>query len=300
MNSGNSMKYGIKKIGVIGAGQMGSGIAQVAAQSKFQVILNDIDEMFIRNGIESIRKNLQILVKKGKMREQEVEALLSRINCTVDLSPVGEESDFIIEAVPENLPLKKRIFENLDNICSSHAIFASNTSSLSITEIAAATKRPDKVIGMHFSNPVPIMRNVELIKGMVTSKETLEITMRLARDFGKEVILAKDLPGFCGNRLLPLFLNEAFYVLMEGISTAEDIDKEIRLGLRHPMGPLELSDFIGLDTVLAILDYLHKECGEKYRPCPLLRQYVRAGYLGVKTGRGVFEYPHSQKGQDRE
>jgi 3-hydroxybutyryl-CoA dehydrogenase len=292
------MQSRIKKIGVVGAGQMGSGIVQVAAQSGFQVILNDIDETFIRNGMESIRKSLQILVKKGKIGEQEVEALFSRINCTVDLSEVGKESDFIIEAVPENLSLKKRIFENLDRICPGHTIFASNTSSLSITEIAAATKRPDKVIGMHFSNPVPVMRNVELIKGMVTSEETLEITKNLAIDLGKEVILAKDLPGFCGNRLLLLFLNEAFYVLMEGIATAEDIDKEIRLGLRHPMGPLELSDFIGLDTVLAILDYLHKECGEKYRPCPLLRQYVRAGYLGVKTGRGVFEYPRSPRGED--
>lgn len=285
----------VKKICVLGAGQMGSGIAQVGAQSGFQISMMDVEDGLLERGMQSIKKSLGIYLSKGKLSQSQVNEIMGRIKVSTELKDAVGEADIVIEAVPENMALKQRIFKELDNLCLEHTILATNTSSLSISVLASVTRRADKVIGMHFSNPVPVMKGVEIISGVETSEETRSTIEDLAKRFGKEAYFAKDFPGFMGNRLLPLFINEAFYVLWQGISEAEDIDKGIKLTLRHPMGPLELADFIGLDTLLSILEYLHREIGEKYRPCPLLRQLVNSGQLGVKTEKGVYYYRNGEK-----
>jgi 3-hydroxybutyryl-CoA dehydrogenase len=280
----------VKNIAVIGAGLMGAGIAQVAAQAGYHVVLRDVSKECIDRGMNDIHKSLEIMKKDGKITGEDVEKVLGRIQTTIDLKQAAEKADLIIEAIPEDLELKKKLFKELEEFCSSHAIFATNTSSLSITAMASATNRPDKFVGMHFSSPVPVMKGIELIRGRDTSEETMETVKVVSQSMGKEFFLAADFPGFAGNRLLPLFINEAFYVVWQNISCPEDIDKACKLQLRHPMGPLELADFVGLDTLLSVLEYLHKEIDEKYRPCPLLKQLVAAGHLGRKTKRGVYDY----------
>ncbi len=280
----------VRKIAVLGAGIMGSGIAQVAAQAGYEVAMRDMEHRFVEKGFDSIKESLGKMQKGGKITQEQINEALSLIKGTVDFGEAVSDADLVIEAIPENLDMKKQIFKGLDETCSEHTILATNTSSLSITAIASATKRSEKVIGMHFSNPVPVMMGVELIRGRDTSDETLEVAKGVVRRIGKEHFLALDFPGFAGNRLLPLFINEAFYVVWQGIATPEDVDKMCKLMLRHPMGPFELADFTGLDTILSVLEYLHKEVDEKYRPCPLLKQLVGAGHYGRKTGRGVFKY----------
>lgn len=274
---------------------MGSGIAQVAAQSGFSVSLVDIEDQVLKEGIEKIRESLRRFQQKGKMTETQAVETLARIRTSRSIEATMSAVDIVIEAVPEILKLKKEVFRQLDQICPKRAILATNTSSLSITEIASATKRPDKVVGMHFSNPVPVMVGVEVIQGLETSEETLADIYALTERLGKVGYKAKDFPGFVGNRMLMSMINEGFRVLWQGISSAEDIDRNCRLSFRHPMGPLELADFIGLDTVFHILEYLHNEIGERYRPCPLLKQLVTAGQLGVKTKKGVYDYTGGEK-----
>lgn len=283
-----------EKLGVIGAGIMGNGIAQVAAQSGFQVILIDVDNQALENGIRTILKSLSRFEEKGKISQKDIDEIKSKIKPTINFDALADVH-VVIEAIPEDMVMKKKVFQQIESICNKEAILATNTSSLSITEIASVTNRPEKVVGMHFANPVPIMPGVEIIKGLETSQETLDAVYDLAIRFGKTCYLAKDFPGFAGNRLLMPMINEAFYILWQGISTAEDIDRVGTLSLRHPMGPLELADLIGLDTVLSILEYLHKEIGERYRPSPLLKQLVLGKQLGVKTGNGVYDYKDGKK-----
>jgi 3-hydroxybutyryl-CoA dehydrogenase len=285
----------LNKVVVIGAGTMGSGIAQVLAQAGLQVVMIDLEDKFLQRGFDSIKKNLNEMRENGRIDVEQVGIVLSRIRRSLDIKEPASEADVVIEAIPEDIDLKKQTFKNCDEICPEHTILATNTSTMSITTIASATNRPDRVIGMHFANPVQLMRGVELVKGMHTSEETLEVTRTLVEMMGKECYISRDAPGFIGNRLLPLFLNEAFSILWEGIASAEDIDKGIRLSLNHPMGPLELADLIGLDQLLMGLEYLHKELGEKYRPSPLLKQLVGAGHYGRKTGRGVYKYDGGKK-----
>lgn len=280
----------IKKVAVLGAGTMGNGIAQVFAQAGFPVMMRDIDDKFVQKGFDTIKKSLGMMAKKGKISEAQAAEVVARIKGTTDLKEAVQEADFVIEAIPEDLDLKKDMFRKLDELALPHAILATNTSTISITAIASATKRPDKVIGMHYATPVPVMKGVEIIKGLDTSACTLEVTQQMVHAVGKEYYVAKDCPGFVGNRAFPLFLNEAFNALWEGIATAEDIDKMAKLSFGHPMGPLELADFIGLDQLLKGMEYLNKELGEKYRPSSMLKQLVAAGYYGRKTGRGVFKY----------
>lgn len=280
----------IKKIMVIGAGQMGGGIAQVAAQAGYQVVLNDLTDELIQKGISVMEKNLSKNVEKGKMTAEEKDAVLGRISRSTSLEAAAD-IDLAIEAVVENMGVKAKIFSELDRIAPPHAILASNTSSLPITEIAANTKRPEKVIGMHFMNPVPVMRLVEIIRGLATSDETYKVIEQTSIKMGKTPVEVKDVPGFVSNRVLQVMINEAIYCLAEGVASAEGIDTVMKLGMNHPMGPLALADLIGLDTVLAILEVLYNGYGDpKYRPCPLLRQYVKAGWLGRKTGRGFYKY----------
>lgn len=280
----------IKKIMVLGAGQMGGGIAQVAAQAGYQVILRDVKDEFVKRGLKVIEKNLQRNVEKGRMTNEEKEAVLSRITPTLALDE-GKNADLVIEAIIEDVNLKKETFAALDGICPPHTILASNTSSVPITQIAAATKRPEKVIGMHFMNPVPVMKLVEVIRGIATSDETFRIVEDLSKKLDKVPVEVNDFPGFVSNRVLLPMINEAVYCLMEGVGTAEGIDTVMKLGMNHPMGPLALADLIGLDTCLAIMEVLYDGFKDsKYRPCPLLRKYVTAGWLGRKTGRGFYVY----------
>lgn len=280
----------IRKVMVVGAGQMGSGIAQVCAQANYQVVLHDIQEAFVNKGFSTIEKNLNRQVEKGRMTQEEKQSVMNNIQPSVDLQNANDV-DLVIEAATENMEIKTKIFSDLDNIAPKHAILASNTSSLPITEIAAATKRPEKVIGMHFMNPVPVMKLVEIIRGLATDDAVYDAIELMTKQLGKVPVEVNDFPGFVSNRVLMPMINEAIYTLYEGVATKEAIDEVMKLGMNHPMGPLTLADFIGLDTCLYIMETLHEGFGDdKYRPCPLLRKYVKAGWLGKKTGRGFYVY----------
>lgn len=280
----------IKKMMVIGAGQMGSGIAQVFAQTGVAVVLNDIKTEFVERGIAGITKNLSRSVDKGKMTAEAKDATLALITPSTSLED-AKDCDLVVEAAVENMSIKGKIFADLDGICPPHAILATNTSSLPITEIAACTKRPAQVIGMHFMNPVPVMKLVEVIRGIATSDECYKTIEEMSVKLGKVPVEVKDVPGFVSNRVLQLMINEAIFCVYEGIATPEGVDNVMKLGCNHPMGPLALADLIGLDTVLAIMNVLHEGYADsKYRPCPLLRQYVKAGWLGRKSGKGFYEY----------
>ena len=280
----------IKTFGVIGAGQMGSGIAQVAAMSGLNVIMNDIKKEFVDKGLASIAKILSRGVEKGKMSEEEKKAVEGRITASLSLKDMAS-ADYVIEAATENEKIKFQIFNELDEICKNQVILATNTSSIPIGRIAAQTRRAEKVIGMHFMNPVPVMKLVEIIPGLATSDETFKVTWDLAEKFGKTPAKANDYPGFIANRILLPMINEAVYCLYHGVGSREDIDTVMKLGMNHPMGPLALADLIGLDTCLAIMETLYDGFKDsKYRPCPLLRKYVEAGWLGKKVGKGFYEY----------
>jgi 3-hydroxybutyryl-CoA dehydrogenase len=280
----------ITKLMVIGAGQMGSGIAQVCAQAGYQVVLNDLKPEFVERGLAGINKLLTRNVDKGRITEAQKQEILSNITTSTDLND-ARDVDLVIEAAVENMDIKTNIFAHLDEITPAHTILASNTSSLPITEIAAATKRPEKVIGMHFMNPVPVMKLVEIIRGLATTDEVYQAIEDMTKTLSKVPVEVNDFPGFVSNRILLPMINEAIYTLYEGVATKEAIDEVMKLGMNHPMGPLTLADFIGLDTCLYIMETLHQGFGDdKYRPCPLLRKYVKAGWLGKKTGRGFYTY----------
>ncbi|MGA7144816.1 MAG: 3-hydroxybutyryl-CoA dehydrogenase [Desulfobacterales bacterium] len=280
----------IKTFGVVGAGQMGNGIAQVAAVSGFEVVMNDIKTEFVEHGFASIKKNLKRSVEKGKMTDEEMDVILGRVRTSTDIKDMAS-ADVVVEAATESEPIKFQIFKDLDRICESHVILATNTSSIPIGRIASHTNRPDKIIGMHFMNPVPVMKLIEIIRGLETSDETFNIIWDLSLKLGKTPAQANDFPGFIINRILMPMINEAAYCLYHGVGSREDIDTVMKLGANHPMGPLALADLIGLDTCLAIMNTLFDGFKDsKYRPCPLLKKYVEAGRLGRKTGRGFYEY----------
>jgi len=277
-------------LGIVGSGQMGGGIGQVAAQAGFAVLLYDVAPQIVNRALENIQRGLVRLTERGKLPEEEQRAILGRLRGTANLVEL-READLIIEAAPEDYEIKKAIFQQLDQITRPEVILASNTSSISLTQLGAVTKRPDKVIGMHFMNPPVVMQLVEIVRGLVTSDDTLQAVDALAKKMGKTTILAKDYAGFIVNRILLPMINEAIYALYEGVGGVADIDQGMKLGTNQPMGPLALADLIGLDTCLAVLERLHHGLGDdKYRPCPLLRNYVAAGYLGRKTGKGFYDY----------
>jgi 3-hydroxybutyryl-CoA dehydrogenase len=281
----------IKRIGVIGAGLMGSGIAQVAAQSGFQVNLMDVEQRFVDKGLATIDKNLKRMTEKGKMEASEADAVRSRIKTTLSLTEAASDVDVTIEAVIEKMDLKKSVYKELEGIAKPSTIFATNTSGLSITEMASVTSRPDRFVGMHFFNPVPVMKLVEVIRGYGTSDETVKVIKDLAQKMGKTAIEVLEAPGFVVNRILVPMINEAIFVLQEGLASAAEIDEGMKLGANHPMGPLALADLVGLDTLLNVQQYLYEEFADpKYRPPTLLRKMVRAGHLGRKSGKGFFDY----------
>lgn len=280
----------IQKVMVVGAGQMGSGIAQVFAQSGYEVILNDLNQEALQKGIRFIEKVLSKDVAKGKITEKNKADALSRLSTSERIKDAGD-CDLVVEAIVESMEVKMSVFKELDQIAPKHTILASNTSSLPITEIAAVTNRPEKVIGMHFMNPVPVMKLVEIIRGLATSDETYNTIAYTSKQLNKISVEVNDFPGFVSNRILLPMINEAIYTVYEGVASPEDVDTVMKLGMNHPMGPLQLADFIGLDTCLSIMEVLHEGLGDsKYRPCPLLRKYVKAGWLGKKTARGFYEY----------
>jgi 3-hydroxybutyryl-CoA dehydrogenase len=284
------LKMEIKNICVLGAGLMGNGIAQVCAMAGYSVALRDIEQRFVDGGMNTIRKNLAKDVEKGKRSQEEMNAILGRIKPTLDLKEAAANADIVVEVVIEVMDVKKKVYAELEEIVPAHCLFFTNTSGLSITEMAAVTKRPDRFIGTHFFNPVPVMRLLEIIKGYETSAETLAVAEAWGKKIGKEVVVVKEAPAFVVNRILCTMLNEAFFVLGEGLAAPEDIDKAMVLGCNHPIGPLALSDLVGNETLLRVIDGLHRELGDKYRPAPLLVQLVRAGRYGRKVGKGVFNY----------
>ena len=283
-------KKDVKTVVVIGAGIMGRGIAHVSMMGGFTTVLNDVSDDLLRKAQDNIRKDLQKGLEIGKVTSSEMEQSLERLKLEGNVERAVNGADAVIEAIPEQIELKLELFARLDQVCSPHVMFASNTSALSITEMAAATKRPQQFIGMHFFNPVHKMKLVEIIRGPETNDETFRMAEAIAQQMGKETVEVKESPGFVTSRINALIGNEAFYMLQEGVASARDIDKALKLGLNHPMGPFEMIDLVGLDTRLSILTFLHQTLGEKYRPCPLLVEYVRAGRLGKKAGKGVYEY----------